>query len=1151
MAPDNDNFEECMAYLENISRQKADLDNATSIADIMKPFRPDSKHPCASNLQDMVKYLGVGVVVFVYFDQNNEEDKPFFSGEHEDDYYLPYQKWAFKEPYYKEHSEYIHSLYEITRDFQKKKTEYRVWVDSEGKKDDEREYVDYGECIAYQLLWRYLVHHSCDSTYTSIEKGIKELHKEKQLDKFALKINSSSFKEDVDSIFFDGDEGICKKAFLKFCNLRNVDLNEDKISTVKNLKEKLNITNLYDLHENAPLPIAPYYYWNTISEQHLTHMHYPVWLHIPLKIGNENKPRIGCVCLTAVKPFQDDPTLQDITFNNDADLRQDRKIERFTRCLSLPYIDHFIYKNIRQSSLRNAVSAIMGRNMSHNIGSHVIARYAAVAGSLEEQREENLKRGVEDHRTVFLRYLQRRMDFIAEVSTSDKPNWSQPLGLVELLTALDFEKAKGCINEDGESKFEPILLSYITGKEGIKASVHIDPDARAYFNCPSGEVGAHALYVILENIIRNSARHNTDFGEVVKLTVEATDSEKPSENPPWGTLSRDRDHLPSFPRKRESSGRGLKARDGMRDFQTASEYPELLKLEITDCQTEKEEEGGESLDERINNIISNESFLKPDGSPNPQYWGIREMQICAQYLRGLPLSDLETPLSIGPPVLTAMKKQENGESRLAYRLYLQRPKLCAIMADADKICNQLQTEEAIKKLKGFGIALFNDLPEDLTELRGYSFVVLPKDRKNELSDNKLQKIQLPIRTFYVEDSFIQCLLEKVSGWVIEKVAEGADGATNFDGDQITSSGSKFTKTVKPRNRIVIHNETTYVSAITSDTELAIDPAVTPSLSSQEFSIYNDFDPALLCDPLHRRFWNSRYKNKRCCWKDKEIKALVAWQEGDDVCKQRFFHTKVSDENDRYKKWGENLKKEDSSGLVWVDHANSERFNSNKTPNLISAAKNFAKSRDKRPQPIIFSESFESISRHKPVLEEQMRGQISGDELIAAALARVIILDERVQSLVDKKHRGIPYNILWPCMGIWTPTTCQSNLNNPDLGSIQDFLDNPTEKSEQLPSDFLVLHLTILENLSRQSENTKQKMTEQEILNEFEDCKGVGEDCEVVIVSGRGVPFANINSDIEKTETEKALNERFLPISALLEHISQPSKLALMRSLWSA
>ena len=461
----------------------------------------------------------------------------------------------------------------------------------------------------------------------------------------------------------------------------------------------------------------------------------------------------------------------------------------------------------RRAALRSAVSAIMGRNMSHNIGSHVIARYAAVVGSAEEQREKDPERSQEDHRTVFLRYLQRRMDFIAEVSTSDKPNWSQPLGLVEILAALDFEKAKGRINEEGESKFKPILLSYITGKEGIKASVHIDPNTQEYFNCPSGEVGAHALYVILENIIRNSARHNTDFGEVVKLKVEATDSE----------------------------------------------YPELLKLEITDCQTEKEEECGESLDEQINNIISNESFLKPDGSPNPQYWGIREMQICAQHLRGLPLSDLEAPLSVGPPVLEATKKPENGESRLAYKLYLQRPKLCAIVTD--KICDLLREDEILKKV---GIALFNDLPEDLTELRGYGFVVMTKDRdqENKLSDKRLL---LPVRTLYLEEYFIENLLSDIGSWV--------------EGD-------------------------------------------------------NKFEPEKLLDHLHRCLWEHRHK--RNCWKDKDIKALVGWDpsnwpEGNEREKDvhSFFHAHVDDTP--YNDWGGQLGKKNQLGVVWVDHANSERI----------------------------------------------------------------------------------------------------------------------------------------------------------------------------------------------------------------------------------
>ena len=47
--------------------------------------------------------------------------------------------------------------------------------------------------------------------------------------------------------------------------------------------------------------------------------------------------------------------------------------------------------------------------------------------------------------------------------------------------------------------------------------------------------------------------------------------EKRSENSPWVALRRARDHSPSFPRKRESSGRGRNTRDATQSFQTASE----------------------------------------------------------------------------------------------------------------------------------------------------------------------------------------------------------------------------------------------------------------------------------------------------------------------------------------------------------------------------------------------------------------------------------------------------------------------------------------------------------------------------------------------------------------------------------------------------
>ncbi|MEI7591222.1 MAG: hypothetical protein WCJ49_07950, partial [Deltaproteobacteria bacterium] len=134
----------------------------------------------------------------------------------------------------------------------------------------------------------------------------------------------------------------------------------------------------------------------------------------------------------------------------------------------------------RRAALRSAVSAIMGRNMSHNIGSHVLARYSSAAGRVSEQRtitegESAVESGAEDHRSVFLRYMQRRMDFIAEVATTEKSFWEQPLNFRGVLSVLNLADERRRINKRNHAQeqrqFEPILLSYISGKPGIKVSV--------------------------------------------------------------------------------------------------------------------------------------------------------------------------------------------------------------------------------------------------------------------------------------------------------------------------------------------------------------------------------------------------------------------------------------------------------------------------------------------------------------------------------------------------------------------------------------------------------------------------------------------------------------------------------------------------------
>ena len=136
------------------------------------------------------------------------------------------------------------------------------------------------------------------------------------------------------------------------------------------------------------------------------------------------------------------------------------------------------------------------------------------------------------------------------------------------------------------------------------------------------------------------------------------------------------------------------------------------------------------------------------------------------------------------------------------------------------------------------------------------------------------------------------------------------------------------------------------------------------------------------------------------------------------------------------------------------------------------------------------------------------------------------------------------------MGVWVPEkpnaegtllpTC--NLEDPNFDALHEFLLNPAYRKEQYPVDFLVLHLTILEKLNKDSGEELLNETLERLIDGTQ-----AQEAEIVIVTGRGVPsIANALSD------QKLERARYLPISALLESlVVRPSKLGVMRALWNA
>lgn len=151
------------------------------------------------------------------------------------------------------------------------------------------------------------------------------------------------------------------------------------------------------------------------------------------------------------------------------------------------------YKNeiLREANTRTAIGTIMSRNGSHNIGSHVLSSLSHFVGTTTEDRK-------------LYQYIQQRMDYIA-TATAEIPKWKQSAMLIgnvlnnflsqrRLLEYIGASEGLGYYDEEGgDDQYGKIRIH--KPKEDVEVAI------------PGGVVGFHAFYTILENIIRNAAKH--------------------------------------------------------------------------------------------------------------------------------------------------------------------------------------------------------------------------------------------------------------------------------------------------------------------------------------------------------------------------------------------------------------------------------------------------------------------------------------------------------------------------------------------------------------------------------------------------------------------------------------------------------------------
>lgn len=353
---------------------------------------------------------------------------------------------------------------------------------------------------------------------------------------------------------------------------------------------------------------------------------------------------------------------------------------------------------------RAAVAAIMGRNMSHNIGSHVLSylinlyTFEPYKGGLQKQIEELVENFSKDianmeisentimrqtknimmpkfekfimNNRYLLEYLKDRMDFIATILTfvpsCNTLNFKKDILLtkpIENKSVLNYDIGKNGFYSSKQNKyFEPLslILDYIAFSEKLKGS----PISREKFDIklsdltsidiqvaiPGGVVGKQAFYTILENIIRNAAKHGAAQSNEEKLVISI--------------------NFPDIHKYNDQVG---------------YDRDDLLRVTITDNLCSADEGLIKKLEEKCNGDIINTET----GELERFDLGFKEMKIAAAFLRGINPTGFEKNEIVGWRDdgskrllgISTDYSSKNGKGNLQYSFFLLKPKEALIITD--------------------------------------------------------------------------------------------------------------------------------------------------------------------------------------------------------------------------------------------------------------------------------------------------------------------------------------------------------------------------------------------------------------------------------------------------------------------------------------
>ncbi len=286
---------------------------------------------------------------------------------------------------------------------------------------------------------------------------------------------------------------------------------------------------------------------------------------------------------------------------------------------------------LKETAVRLAASSVMSRNLSHNFGSHVLSKLSRPEPSAFSIGKESPYQGsfadVSEepfHQVAwFNAYLRNRMDYISDVAYCPPSFLTTRQVKKDLLFGLDRTR---------------LMLNHISG---LEQNFRFNLDVRFDFEDPSCSdlevavpndvIGAQALYNIVENVVRNVAKHSNSQMALNTFTLR-------------------------FSEPVEANAEGL---------YLVRIYHNLVL---------SREEASDFV-EMMNGFIENDVIDKRDNSLRGEALGVIEMKVSAAVLRQEDVKLVSPDYPCDPPLIkaVAIPSGEDGIFYVGYAFYVLKP----------------------------------------------------------------------------------------------------------------------------------------------------------------------------------------------------------------------------------------------------------------------------------------------------------------------------------------------------------------------------------------------------------------------------------------------------------------------------------------------